>query len=120
MAETERHDRTEPATPKRLEDAKREGRIPRSRDLTAAAVMLTAGIALMVVGDTVARKLGDLMRGGLSISRDRIFDETALVRAFADMSSTALYAVAPILVLTLVAALGAPLALGGWSFSGKA
>jgi flagellar biosynthetic protein FlhB len=43
-----------------------------------------------------------------------------MVRAFGDMSATALYAVAPVLVLTLVAALGAPLALGGWSFSGKA
>ncbi len=88
---------------------------PRSRDLTAAAVMLTAGIVLMVVGDTVARKLSGMMTTGLSISRDRIFDEHAMVRAFSELSTQALYAVAPVLVLTLVAALGAPLALGGWS-----
>jgi flagellar biosynthetic protein FlhB len=120
MADTERQDRTQPATPKRLEDARREGRIPRSRDLTAAAVMLTAGIALTVVGETLARRLSDMMRGALSITRDRVFDEGAMVRAFSDLSALALHAVAPVLVLTLVAALGAPLALGGWSFSGKA
>jgi flagellar biosynthetic protein FlhB len=120
MAETERQDRTEKATPKRLEDARREGRIPRSRDLTAAAVMLTAGIALKLAGDSLARKLGDLMRGGLSIPRELAFDDSAMTRAFGDMSSSALYAAAPILLITLVAALGAPLALGGWSFSGKA
>jgi flagellar biosynthesis protein FlhB len=33
---SERHDRTEAPTQKRLDDARREGRIPRSRDLTAA------------------------------------------------------------------------------------
>ena len=76
MADTERQDRTQPATEKRLQDARSEGRIPRSRDLTAAAVMLTAGIALKIVGDSLARRLGEMMRGGLSISRDRIFDET--------------------------------------------
>jgi flagellar biosynthetic protein FlhB len=120
MSETERQDRTEDATPKKLEEARRDGKIPRSRDLTAAAVMLVAGIALKIVGDSVARQLGDMMRGGLSISRERIFDETAMVRAFGEMFSMALMAVTPVLVLTLVAALGAPLALGGWSFSGKA
>jgi flagellar biosynthetic protein FlhB len=120
MAATERQDRTEQATQKRLDDARREGRIPRSRDLTAAAVMLTAGVTLMIVGESLARKLGEMMRGGLSITRDRIFDDGAMVHAFGDMSAAALQAVAPVLVLTLIAALGAPLALGGWSFSGKA
>ena len=120
MAETERHDRTEPATPKRLEDARREGRIPRSRDLTAAAVMLTAGIALTLAGNSMGSRLVAMMRGGLSISRERIFDERAMASAFGDLSGTALLAIAPVLLLTLVAAVGAPLALGGWAFSGQA
>jgi flagellar biosynthetic protein FlhB len=120
MAETERDDRTQPATPKRLEDARREGRIPRSRDLTAAAVMLTAGIVLKVVGESLARKLGGMMTSGLTISRERIFQETAMLQALGDLSAQALYAMAPVLVFTMIAALGAPLALGGWSFSGKA
>ncbi len=120
MSETERQDRTEDATPKKLEDARRDGKIPRSRDLTAAAVMLIAGIGLKIVGDSVARQLGDMMRGGLTISRERIYDEGAMVRAFGELSAMALHAVTPVLVLTLIAAIGAPLALGGWSFSGKA
>ncbi len=82
MAETERQDRTEDATPKKLEDARRDGQIPRSRDLTAAAVMLIGGIALKIVGDSVARQLGDMMRGGLTITRERIFDESAMAARF--------------------------------------
>ncbi|MEO6078217.1 MAG: flagellar biosynthesis protein FlhB [Steroidobacteraceae bacterium] len=119
MAETDREDRTQPATQKRLEDARREGRIPRSRDLTAAAVMLTAGIALQMVGESVARKLGGMMSFGLAIPRERVFDTGAMAQAFGELSSMALLAIAPVLLLTLVAALGAPLALGGWSFSGS-
>jgi flagellar biosynthesis protein FlhB len=120
MAGSDHEDRTLPATPKRLEEARGEGRIPRSRDLTAAAVMLTAGIAMMIAGDSMARELGDMMRGGLSLSRDTVMDESAMLRTFGQLASMAMLAVAPVLVITLVAALGAPLALGGWSFSGKA
>jgi flagellar biosynthetic protein FlhB len=118
--ETEKHDKTEAPTQKRLDDARREGRIPRSRELTAAAVMVGAGMILMFTGRSIGGKLGDLMRNGLSIPREQIFDEQAMTRVFGDLSLTAFWAVAPVLGLTLLVALGAPLALGGWSFSTKA
>ncbi len=120
MAETEQHDRTESPTQKRLDDARREGRIPRSRELTAAAVMVGAGLMLMMSGRTIGGRLGDLMRNGLSISRAQAFDGNAMTRAFSDMSISAFWAIAPVLGLTLLVALGAPLALGGWAFSSKA
>jgi len=120
MSETEQHDRTEQPTQKRLDDARKEGRIPRSRDLTAAAVMITTGIALKTIGDSVGTKLGEMLRTGLTVSRERAFDANLLPSAFGDLAVMALYAVAPILALTLVAAMGAPLALGGWSFSTEA
>jgi flagellar biosynthetic protein FlhB len=120
MSETERHDRTEQPTQKRLDDARREGRIPRSRDLTAAAVMITAGIGLKMVGDSAGSQLGRMMKAGLSIPRAKLMDEQLLAGAFGDLALMALYAVAPVLLLTLVAAVGAPMALGGWSFSVQA
>ena len=43
MAENDAQERTEQATPKRLEEARRKGQIPRSRDLSAAAVTLVGG-----------------------------------------------------------------------------
>jgi flagellar biosynthesis protein FlhB len=120
MAETESHDRTEQPTQKRLDDARREGRIPRSRDMTAAAVMITTGIGLKTVGESVGTQLGQMMRAGLSIPRAKLLDENLLAGAFGDLALMALYAVAPLLLLTLIAALGAPLVLGGWSFSSQA
>lgn len=120
MADTESHDRTEQPTQKRLDDARREGRIPRSRDLTAAAVMITAGIGLKTAGDAVGSQLGRMMQAGLAIPRDKLMDERLLAGTFGDLALMALYAVAPLLLLTLVAAIGAPLVLGGWSFSAQA
>ena len=71
MSETESHDRTEQPTQKRLDDARNEGRIPRSRDLTAAAVMITAGIGLKMAGASAGSQLGQMMKAGLSIPREQ-------------------------------------------------
>jgi flagellar biosynthetic protein FlhB len=120
MSETESHDRTEQPTQKRLDDARNEGRIPRSRDLTAAAVMITAGIGLKMAGASVGSQLGQMMKAGLSIPREKLMDERLLAGAFGDLALMALYAVAPVLLLTLIAAVGAPMVLGGWSFSTQA
>ncbi|HXC59106.1 MAG TPA: flagellar type III secretion system protein FlhB, partial [Steroidobacteraceae bacterium] len=117
MAETESHDRTEQPTQKKLDDARREGRIPRSRDLTAAAVMVTTGIALKVIGDSVGAQLGRMMQTGLRISHEQAFDSSQMASSFSNLAMMALVAVAPLLLMTMIAALGAPLALGGWSFS---
>jgi flagellar biosynthetic protein FlhB len=119
MAETDRHDRTEEPTAKRLEEARREGRVPRSRELTAAAVMVAAGLVLMFAGESIGARLGEVMRDGLSVTRAEAFDEGALQRAFGRSSAAALYAIAPVLLVTLVAALAAPLAIGGWAPSSK-
>jgi flagellar biosynthetic protein FlhB len=50
-------EKTESATPKRLEEARRKGQIPRSRDLSAAAVTMSAAAALYMTGDHIAGKM---------------------------------------------------------------
>ncbi|MEY4761018.1 MAG: hypothetical protein RLZZ200_874 [Pseudomonadota bacterium] len=120
MAETDQHDRTESPTQKRIDEARRNGQIPRSRDLTAAAVMLTAGLGLQALGPTLGERLGELMRHGLMLDREEAIDPSRMVPALGEAALNAAITISPILVLTLVAALGAPLVLGGWSFSATA
>lgn len=119
MAETDRHDRTEAPTAKRLEEARREGKVPRSRELTAAAVMVSAGLVLLFAGESIGARLGEMMRDGLAVTRAEAFDDAALTRAFARSGGAGLLAIAPVLLVTLVAALAAPLAIGGWAPSSK-
>ncbi len=81
MADNEQFDRTEPATQKRLDEAREKGQVPRSRDLTAAAVMLTAGIGLQLTGGTLGANLAGMMRGGLTLTREQTMDSGALLTA---------------------------------------
>jgi flagellar biosynthetic protein FlhB len=117
MAEGSDAERTEAPTQKRLEEARKKGQIPRSQELTAAAVVLMAGGALHFVGRGLGSGLSNLMRDGLSISRDQALDTSSAISMFAGSALQALVACAPVLGFTLVAALLAPLSIGGWNLA---
>jgi flagellar biosynthetic protein FlhB len=118
MAENEDgEERTESATPKRLEEARRRGQIPRSRDLTTAAVMMTAGAGLYFLGGQLGGSLHALMRRGLTLSREQSLDANHMLPALSGAAVDALLACVPLFSLIVLAAVLAPLALGGWSFS---
>ena len=83
MAENEDgQERTESATPKRLEEARRRGQIPRSRDLSTAAVMMTAGAGLYFLGGQLAGALHGLMQRGLDV------DARAIARSDSNRADT--------------------------------
>jgi flagellar biosynthesis protein FlhB len=50
MAETQAQERTEQPTPKRLDDARKRGQVPRSIDLSSAAVVLAAAAMILMTG----------------------------------------------------------------------
>lgn len=121
MAENEDGtEKTESATPKRLEEARKRGEIPRSRDLSAAAVLMMGGVALSFLGQNVAGDLFGMMRSSLSLTRDQALDTTHLLPALSGAAFDALLTCLPVYGLIVLAALLAPLMLGGWSFSTEA
>jgi flagellar biosynthetic protein FlhB len=54
--------KTEKATPKRREDARKKGTVARSADLTGAVILLTGLMVLGMTGGSMAQRLGDVMR----------------------------------------------------------
>jgi flagellar biosynthesis protein FlhB len=120
MAENDAQERTEQATPKRLEDARRKGQIPRSRELSAAAVTLVGGAALYMLGGQITGQMAEMMRRGLALSRDEATDSTFMLPALSSAAADGLWLSMPVLGLITLAAIIAPLALGGWSFAGQA
>ena len=116
MAENDQ-ERTERPTAKRLEKAREEGQVPRSSELSAAAVLLVAAGGLHFLGGSIGATLYDIMRSGLDLRPAAALDPgVALSTASAEMLR-ALLACAPVLGLTMLAALVSPLALGGWNVS---
>ena len=121
MAENEDGmEKTESATPKRLEEARKRGEIPRSRDLSAAAVLMIGGVSLSFLGEKIAGDMFGMMRSALSFSRDQALDTTHLLPALSSAAFDALLTCLPIYGLVMLAALLAPLMLGGWAFSNEA
>lgn len=120
MAEESDLERTEPASSRRLDEARRRGNIPRSRELNTFAILMVAGTALMMMGADLSAGIMDLMQRGLSFDRAMITSPdmmwNSLVQAMLDMLKLFL----PFMLILLIAALAAPILLGGWMFSAEA
>ena len=111
MAEETDLSRTEPASPRRLQQAREAGDVPRSAELTAWLVLLTA---LGMLGWQAPRLLTALqaMTGAAFIGAAQPFSPV-----FIDALQSALWAVVPVLAAIFVAALVAPLLLSGWVYA---
>jgi flagellar biosynthetic protein FlhB len=120
MAENDGQERTESPTQKRLDDARKKGHIPRSRDLNTSAVVLVGGAALYFLGGHMGTKLHAMMQQSLSPSREQALDASYMLGALEGAAAQAFWLIVPAFGLVFVAALLAPLALGGWSFSSEA
>jgi flagellar biosynthetic protein FlhB len=120
MADQSGMERTERATPKRLQEAREKGQVPRSRDLNTVLLMLAASGGLLAFGGTMAEGLAHQMTAAFTRTRDSLFDPRTLQPFMGEVLVEVLQAFAPFLLLLFMVALLAPMALGGWSFSLKA
>ena len=119
-ADSDDRERTESPTQKRLDEARAKGQVPRSRDLNAAAVVLAGGLGLSALGSVMGGQLLAIMRDGLTLSSAEAFDNGRMLLRFGHAALQGGLAIAPLIGLLLTAALLAPLAIGGWTFSGAA
>jgi flagellar biosynthetic protein FlhB len=120
LAEESDLERTEPPSARRLEKARSEGRVPQSRELAAFLGMASAVGGFWALGNWLTQRAGGIVRQGLSFGRDGAFEPDRLTTTFSALSWDALVLIAPLLLLTVVAALATPIALGGWVFSSEA
>lgn len=113
-------ERTEEATPRRIEKAREEGQVVRSRELTAMGVLLGSAASLLFLGPVMIAGVADLMRKYFSIDRDELVSGSRAFAPFADAIIESLKLLAPFFVLVFIIALLMPTAVGGWSFAVKA
>lgn len=120
MADEPQQDRTEQATPKRREDARKKGDVPRSRELTMTGVMLSGATFILFLSAPIAQQIVGEFAGLLTIERRRIFDPGYMAEALANSTLGAVWALAPFAFVLLVAVFASATLIGGWSFSMKA
>jgi flagellar biosynthetic protein FlhB len=120
MAEESDAEKTEPASAKRLREARESGDIPRSREVGTFAVLMTAGAGMWMLGGGLVDKLSQVLRSGLSLDREQIYNPTVLIeRITADIAGV-LLACLPLAGAVMLVMLASPLLIGGWNFTSKA
>ena len=91
MAETDSgQEKTEQATPKRREDARKKGDIPRSKELTMTGVLLASAGGLVTIGGSLGADLAATFSAGLKIERASMFHPDAMASALALQATAAL------------------------------
>lgn len=119
MADGSDLEKTEAPSSKRLSEAREQGQVPASRELSTFLVLIAGVGGLWVFGQWIGQRTQGLLRGGLSLEREAAFDSHAMLAALSDAALAALLACAPILALTVFAALAARISIGGWNFTTK-
>jgi flagellar biosynthetic protein FlhB len=120
MAEDSDLEKTESASPQRLEKAREDGDVPRSRELATFTMLLAAGGGIWFSGEKLIRQLESMLISGLGFERAIAFDPAALFARLGGSLGDLLMVFAPIALLLIVVALATPAVIGGWLFSTKA
>jgi flagellar biosynthetic protein FlhB len=120
MAEESDLERTEPASQRRLDQAREQGQVPRSPELSTFAVLLAAGGGLMLTGPGLVESLVRLMRSGLTLDRHASFDTGQLTERLYHAALGALMGLSPLLLVVAVVAIVAPMLVSGWLFTFQA
>ena len=120
MAEESDLEGTEPASSRRLEQAREEGQVPRSREVGAFLVLMASAGVFWMIGGWMMQRTSALMERGLSFDGRTLSDPHSMLTRFSELSLDAAFLCAPLILALIVAALVAPFFMGSWNFSSKA
>jgi flagellar biosynthetic protein FlhB len=119
LAESSNAEKTEPASQRRLDQARKDGDIPRSREIGTFTVLMTAGAGLWMMGGGLVAKLSATLENGLSLNRDQIHNPTLLIERVTSDIAGVLLACMPLAGAIMLVMLASPMLIGGWNFSAK-
>ncbi len=114
-------EKTEKATPKRRDDARRKGQIARGAELPAALSFLGALIALKIGSSDIFGRMGYyIQRSASNIAETKPLTEPDVHILFIEAGKILAIFLAPIILVAFVGVLAGNFAQGGLTFTGKA
>lgn len=117
MAEDSDQERTEQPTGKRLEKAREQGDVPRSREMATCVMLLIGGSTLWVFTGPLVKSLNRLMVDTLTFEREMAYDPVLLFNYLSGHFMEVAVACIPIAFMMVLAAVASPLIMGGWLFN---
>ncbi len=119
MAEDSDLEKTEQATPRRIEQAREKGQVARSRELATFLILMVAGIVFIMQGGQLMNSFLTMMKVGLSFDRQTVFNPALMQVMLHREAYYILQAFFPFLVAMIVVAFFSPILLGGWLFTAE-
>ncbi|MGV8900050.1 MAG: flagellar biosynthesis protein FlhB [Burkholderiaceae bacterium] len=120
MSEDSDMEKTEPASQRRLDKAREDGDVPRSRELATCMLLITAGFIFLFAGDGLMYSLHDILVSSLGFDRAQAFDTDVLLIHIRTNVIKVMTTFLPFGVILMVVAIATPTLIGGWLFSAKA
>ncbi|WP_313952752.1 flagellar biosynthesis protein FlhB [Accumulibacter sp.] len=120
MAEESDLEKTETASARRLEQAREEGQVPRSREVGTFLILLVGAAAFWLVGPWIVERVSGIFRRGLVVDQALAREPALMLVRLADISVDAMLSFAPLFGALIAAALLSPFFVGSWNFSPKA
>ncbi len=120
MAEDSDLERTEPASARKLEQAREQGNVPRSRELATLAVLLASVGVIAFMGLYMLRGLYGVMHSTLTFNAIDVATPAMMGRNLMDAGMDGVLLFLPLAAAVVVAAVVANLMVSGWVFSPKA
>jgi flagellar biosynthetic protein FlhB len=109
------NDKTEKATPKRRDEARKKGQVAKSQDLNGAIVLLASLLSLGVLGPAAWRHMRDAMLSSLTlISTPDVVDQQGVGTVIASAMTDAGLAVLPIAMVCMAAGVLTGVLQVGW------
>lgn len=112
-------DKQLPATARKLEKAREDGQVARSRDLGHLAAIAVGGGALIAGAPTLSGWLRELLANGLRFNASNVQNTAFMGERLMDLAMKMLIVVLPMGTLMALVGLGTSLAMGGWVWTMK-
>src|SRR5262245_31577003 len=119
MADSQASDRHLPATPRKLQKAREEGQVARSRDLSHFAAIAVGGALLVAVLPFAAGWVRQSLANALRFDHRAVQGSEAMRERLVELSTTLLWLALPLGVAMALVAIGSSVATGGWNWTLK-
>ncbi len=119
MAEESDLEKTEDPSPRRLEQAREEGQVPQSRELSTFLVTMSGVASIWILGEWLAGRMEGIVRRSFTLTRAEAFDASEMAGMMGRLGTEAVLTLAPLMAVLLVASVAGPLMLGGFVVAPK-
>lgn len=117
MAEESDQERTEQPTGKRIDKAREQGDVPRSREMSTCVMLMVGGSTLWMFTGPLVTSLNRIMVSTLTFEREMAYDPVLLFNRLSGHFMEIALAMIPIAFMMTLGAVASPLILGGWLFN---